>query len=53
VEVKGGLLKLVEARAAAKDAKDYARADELRREIESMGYVLEDAKDGVKVKRKP
>ncbi|MDR1476922.1 MAG: cysteine--tRNA ligase [Rickettsiales bacterium] len=53
VHVDGKVLRLVEERAAAKEAKDYAKADELRRQIESMGYVLEDAKDGVKVKKKP
>ncbi|MDR2098497.1 MAG: cysteine--tRNA ligase [Rickettsiales bacterium] len=52
VEVKGELLRLVEARISAKEAKDWARADSLRLQIESMGYVIEDAKDGARVKRK-
>ena len=52
VEVDGKVLALVEERQAAKAAKDYAKADEIRKRIDDMGYALEDAKDGVKVRRK-
>lgn len=38
---------LIEQRTAAKDAKDYARADEIRKEIEAMGIELRDTPQGV------
>ncbi len=37
---------LITARAEAKAAKDYARADELRAELTTMGVVLKDTKEG-------
>jgi cysteinyl-tRNA synthetase len=36
---------LVEARAAARAAKDFARADEIRKQLDAMGIALKDAKD--------
>jgi len=42
---------LVEARQAAKKAKDFALADKLRAEIGEKGYVVEDTPQGPKVKR--
>jgi cysteinyl-tRNA synthetase len=38
---------LVDARQAAKAAKNYAEADRIRDELKSMGYELMDGKDGV------
>jgi len=52
VKIDGDLRKLIDARAGAKAAKDYAKADAIRAEIEARGYVLEDGKDGVKITRK-
>ena len=43
---------LLEARQAARNARDYARADEIRDEIESMGYEIIDTPEGPKVKKK-
>jgi cysteinyl-tRNA synthetase len=37
----------VDARRQAKDAKEYARADALRKEIEAAGFILEDKPGGV------
>jgi cysteinyl-tRNA synthetase len=37
---------LIEARRAAKAAKDWAEADRLRDRIQALGIVLEDRKDG-------
>lgn len=42
---------LVEARTAAKKAKNFAEADRIRGEIAEMGYVVEDTPKGPKVKR--
>jgi cysteinyl-tRNA synthetase len=38
---------LVDARVAAKKAKDYAKADAIRKEIEAAGFVIEDRPGGV------
>jgi len=37
---------LAAQRSEAKKAKDFAKADELRREIETLGYKILDGKDG-------
>ena len=37
---------MIEERAAAKKAKDYARADEIRTELTNMGVILKDTKEG-------
>ena len=43
---------LIAARAAAKKARDFARADAIRAELLEKGVVLEDTRDGVRWKRK-
>ncbi|MCL2017532.1 MAG: cysteine--tRNA ligase [Alphaproteobacteria bacterium] len=43
---------LVDARIAAKVAKDWAKADQLRDAIDSAGYTVMDGKDGMSVKHK-
>ena len=42
---------LLEARKEAKKAKDWARADAIREELRTMGFAVEDTKDGAKLKR--
>ena len=42
---------LVEARAAARAAKDWAASDRLRDEIAAKGWEVRDSKEGQKVKR--
>ncbi|MDO4488127.1 MAG: cysteine--tRNA ligase [Eubacteriales bacterium] len=42
---------LIEERTAAKKAKNYARADEIRAQLLQMGIILEDTREGVKWKR--
>jgi cysteinyl-tRNA synthetase len=42
---------LVEARTAAKKAKNFAEADRIRDEITEQGYVVEDTPKGPKVKK--
>lgn len=45
-EVPPALQKLLDDREAARKAKDYAKADELRLEIEQAGYRVEDGSSG-------
>jgi len=42
----------IAARVAAKKARDFARADQIRNELVEKGIILEDTKDGVRWKRK-
>ena len=44
--------KLVDARIKAREAKDFATSDRIRDELEALGYMVQDAKDGMKVIRK-
>lgn len=44
--------KLAEAREKARQGKDWRKSDELRQEIEKMGFLVEDGKDGYKLKKK-
>jgi cysteinyl-tRNA synthetase len=44
---------LVRLRRDARAAKDFARADEIRDRIASMGYAIRDSADGVVVERGP
>jgi cysteinyl-tRNA synthetase len=42
----------VDARIKARDSKDFATSDRLRAEIEAMGYLVQDTKDGMKIIKK-
>ena len=42
---------LIEERQAARKAKNFARADEIRDELLAKGIGLEDTREGVKWKR--
>ncbi len=42
---------LIEERQAARKAKNFARADEIRDQLNDMGIILEDTREGVKWKR--
>ena len=48
-EIPEDVQKLVEERTAARAAKDFAKADEIRNQLAEMGVLLEDGKDGVKI----
>lgn len=50
-EAPAAITAIAEKRWQAKSAKDFARADELRKEIEAAGYTMEDGKDGYKLKK--
>lgn len=45
------ILAMVEARQAARKAKDFKESDRLRDEITSRGFILEDTPKGPKVRR--
>jgi cysteinyl-tRNA synthetase len=44
--------RFIEERTAAKKARDFKRADDIRAQLLEKGIVLEDTKDGVRWKRK-
>jgi cysteinyl-tRNA synthetase len=46
------LKKLVDARQQARKEKDFATSDQLRAEIEALGYQVQDTPDGMKVVKK-
>ena len=48
-EVPEDIRALVNERAAARAAKDWAKADEIRDKLAAMGVVVEDTKDGAKI----
>jgi cysteinyl-tRNA synthetase len=43
---------LAEARQQARLCKDWAAADELRQQLEGLGWRVDDTPDGLKLKRK-
>ena len=47
----GDIEALIEERQAARKAKDFKRADEIRSELLSKGIILEDTREGVKWKK--
>jgi len=51
VEVPAEISALLEARQAARKAKDFKRADALRDELKAKGWVIEDTPKGARVKR--
>jgi cysteinyl-tRNA synthetase len=40
---------LVEARRAARAAKNWAESDRLRKEIQALGYTVKDAREGMQI----
>ncbi|MHB8903862.1 MAG: cysteine--tRNA ligase [Patescibacteria group bacterium] len=51
VELPVNIQKLVNEREAARVAKNWTEADKLRIEIEKQDYLVEDTKDGQKIKK--
>jgi len=43
---------LVAERVAARKARDFKRADEIRSELAAQGVILEDTREGIRWKRK-
>jgi len=48
-ELPSDVLEKVDARNQARADKDWALSDQLRDELQAMGYVVQDTKDGTKV----
>jgi len=46
------LERVVAERTQAKKHRNFARADQIRKELAEKGIILEDSKDGVRWKRK-
>ncbi len=42
----------IDERRAAKKARDFARADQIRQQLADAGVILEDTKDGTRWKYK-
>lgn len=51
-EIPSEVMALVLERTQAKKDKNYARADEIRGIVDTMGYLITDTKDGAKVTKK-
>ena len=51
-EIPAEVLELVEQRKEARKAKDFAKADALRDEITAKGYIIEETRQGTKIRRK-
>jgi len=51
VEVPAEISAFLEARQAARKAKDFQRADAIREELKAKGWVIEDTPKGARVKR--
>ncbi len=51
IEVPDDVKKLMDARAKARQNKEWAKSDEIRDEIFALGYLVEDTRDGQKIKK--
>lgn len=51
-EIPAEILELAEQRQAARKEKNFALADELRNKIADMGYIIEETRQGTKIKKK-
>jgi cysteinyl-tRNA synthetase len=51
VEIPADINSLLEARQAARKAKDFKRADAIREELKSQGWLIEDTPKGPKLKK--
>ena len=50
-EFPAEVLALLDERQAARKAKNYARADEIREQLKTLGYAIEDSRQGAKLKK--
>ena len=52
IEIPENVQKLIDERDKARAERDFAKSDELRKEIESLGFEVMDTSDGTKVEKK-
>lgn len=52
LDVPQEIQQLIKKRSDAKEAKDFKKSDELRKQIEDLGYEVMDTPEGQKVKKK-
>lgn len=52
VEAPAEVLALVEARKAARQAKDFAKADEIRAQIQALGWEIRETRQGTTLEKK-
>lgn len=50
-ELSDEVLKLLEERKLAREEKDWSKSDTIRDEIEKLGYIVKDTKDGMEIKK--
>ena len=50
-EIPPEISALLEARQAARKAKDFKRSDEIRAELQAKGWAIEDTPKGPKLKK--
>ncbi len=50
-EIPQEILALIDERKAARKEKNFARADEIRDQITAMGYIVEETREGTKVRK--
>ena len=50
-EFPAEVMALLDERQEARKAKNYARADEIRDQLKSLGYAIEDSRQGAKLKK--
>ncbi len=50
-EIPAEILELVEKRKEARKNKDFALADSIRDEITAKGYIVEETRQGVNIKK--
>ncbi len=51
-EIPAEILELAEQRKNARKEKNFALADELRDKIASLGYIIEETRQGTKIRKK-
>lgn len=51
-EIPAEIAQLLEERKAARKAKDFAKADQLRDKIGELGYIVEETRQGTKIRKK-
>ena len=52
VKVDENIQKLIEIRNKARSEKDWEKADEMRKQLDEMGIIIDDTREGTVWKRK-